>query len=242
MSRNRPPPWRAFVTIALAGGTAVATPPNEFRAEDESPDNAGQQDPEARQIRIGPPSMLSAGIGAHAGIFNQWVVSESRAHGLIGGDLYLRYFYVEARAFLELSDSGEAPGLFEVAQESSRTAGGALGAWLPIEGSIDGHASLGYAVREFVNPSELYGPSGLSAKTHVLELRIGITDRSTERLLGARVGAWIVSTMDMDPHDATWRRTFLRGDGTTGTTTGTTRIGGFSLGLAISAAFEIGGR
>lgn len=209
----------------------------------EEPDSvSAAPEPARATMALGAPSPWSGGLEGYCGIMNQWVSGGERTHGFAGGELYLRYLYAQAGPFIELTDSGEASGLLESRQEQFRTVGGFVGAWLPIDHFVDVNASIGYGTRLYLNPSEIYGASGLSERTNVLELRLGVSDRALGRVIGARIGAAIVGTADLDPRGARWHRTYLLEGGGVGETVGTTAIGGITVGLLVSAALELGGK
>jgi hypothetical protein len=129
----------------------------------------------------------------------------------------------------------------EPVQEHFRTVGGFAGAWLPFSRWVDVDAALGLAWRLYENPSTIYGSRGLREDTSLLTFRLGVSSRSSARLVAARVGAALVVTADVDPRDVAWQRTYLLLDGSEGETRGTTPIGGLTVGLTVGAGFEIGG-
>lgn len=188
------------------------------------------------------PSRWSAGVEGYGGILNQWTNEADRSHAFGGGALRLRYRFLQAGAFMDVSDTGEASGLLELQQERFRTLGGFAGAWVQRPRFVDIDAAIGLASRRYLNPSGIYGRGGLSVDTATLSFRLGVSDRAPNRAMGVRVGAALVASVDLAPQDVTWRRTYLLATGEFGETTGTTRVGGISIGLIVVAGFEVQGR
>ncbi|HEX7669977.1 MAG TPA: hypothetical protein VF395_10350 [Polyangiaceae bacterium] len=92
-----------------------------------------------------------------------------------------------------------------------------------------------------MNASRIYGPGGFDLSTSTVTFRFGVSDRMTERLFGPRIGAALVGGIDLERHSPTWRREFLLPDGTIGATTGSTDVGGVSVGLVVVLGLEAGG-
>lgn len=184
---------------------------------------------------------FAAGLEGYAGIAAVWTSGADRAHGLVGGLARVRFSFVQLGGTFETTDSGEATGLNEPLEEHWRAIGGFAGVWLPYRHWIDLEASLGFSSRRYVNPSSTYGPGGFDVSNTALILRIGVSDRMSERLFGVRVGAALVGGADLQRHSPVWHHQFLLPGGTVGENTGTTAIGGVSIGLVVAAGFELGG-
>jgi hypothetical protein len=158
----------------------------------------------------------------------------------VGGLLRIRYQYVQIGGSIETTDHGQSD-LLET-EEAWRTYQGFAGVVLPFERWIDVDASIGYAVRRFSNPDPIYGPSGLDVGGPAIAWRFGISDRFGERRFGARLGAALVSTIDLQSISAPYERRYLLVGGGIGATRGTTDLGGVSLALVVSGGLELGGR
>jgi hypothetical protein len=195
---------------------------------------------------LAEPPLWAVGLEGYGGLLLQLTsadahvqASANRAHGFGGGQLRGRYRFFQGGFFLETTDSGEASRMLEPTQEHFRTFGAFAGAWLPFEHWVDVDASLGIGSRLYRNPSPLYGPDGLSVNSPAITFRLGVSDRSSESLLGARLGAAFVGSVDLDRHAVTWHRRYLRADGTPAERMGTTPIGGVAFGLMLTAGFDV---
>jgi hypothetical protein len=183
----------------------------------------------------------AATLEAYAGIGVQATSGDERAHAILGGLARVRYGFVQVGATYETTDSGEAAQLNEPVQEHWRAVGGFAGVWLPYRHWVDIEATLGLSNRSYVNASRIYGSSGFDLSTSTVTFRLGVSDRMTERLFGPRVGAALVGGIDLERYSPTWRREFLLPDGTIGATTGSTDVGGVSIGLVVVLGLEAGG-
>jgi hypothetical protein len=190
-------------------------------------------------IALGPPSPWAGSLEAYGGLLLQATSGGDRPHAFGGLQLRARHHYLQAGAFIDTTDSGEASALRETTQEHFRTLGGFVGVWLPYTNWVDVDASVGAGSRLYRNPSSLYGPDGMRETTTAILFRLGVSDRSSEGVFGVRAGAALVASVDLSPRDVTFTRKFTRQDGTPGESTGTTPIGGVSIGLLITAGFEL---
>jgi hypothetical protein len=188
---------------------------------------------------LGPPSPWAVSLEGYAGLLLQGTSGEDRSHALGGGQLRLRFHYLQAGAFIDTTDSGEARGMRETTQEHFRTLGGFAGAWLPFTHWLDLDASVGLGSRFYRNPITLYGAHGLRETTTAMTLRLGASDRSSQHVFGVRAGAALVGSIDLDPRDVVFHRKYLLADGTLAETTGTTPIGGVTIGVLVTAGFEL---
>jgi hypothetical protein len=191
------------------------------------------------RIVLGPPSPWAVSLEGYGGLLVQATSGEDRSHAFGGSQLRLRFHYLQAGAFIDTTDSGESRGLRETTQEHFRTLGGFAGAWLPFTHWIDVDASVGVGSRLYLNPIPLYGPDGMRETMTAITFRFGASDRSSEGVFGARAGAALVGSIDLEPRDVLFHRRYLRADGTVAETTGTTPIGGVSIGVLITAGFEL---
>ena len=249
---------------ALAGALAVGTslssqhsalaqaasgPSPSLPSSVSSSDSADEiEDADAEPVGAAAPFLVlereprwAAGLEAYAGIGVQATSGDDRAHAIVGGLARVRYGFIQVGATFETTDSGEAAQLSEQVQEHWRAVGGFAGVWLPYRHWADIEATLGLSNRSYVNPSRIYGPDGFDVSTSTVTFRFGVSDRMTERLFGPRVGAALVGGIDLERHSPPWRREFLLPDGSVGATTGSTAVGGVSIGLVVVLGLEAGG-
>lgn len=215
---------------------AVGAPPDADDLPEEEPANIEPWVP-----RVGEGRPFSAGVDAYGG-FGLLLVSArgDQARAMGGGLFRLSYRYLQAGALVETSNTGEAKALLEPEQEKWFAAGGFVGGIVPFHRWIDVEAVLGLVSRTYSNASRIYGHgAGFEERGPSIIWRLGISARSDERTLGARIGAGFFGAVDTATHEPMWQREYLTADGTIDTKTGTTPVGGVSFGLYMSAGFEI---
>lgn len=233
--------WLSSSRSAFAESAAAATPPPTDQPNDVEDADADPVGAAAPFLVLEKEPRWAAGLEAYGGIGVQATSGQDRAHAIVGGLARVRYGFVQVGATYETTDSGEASQLSEPVQEHWRAVGGFAGVWLPYRHWADLEATLGLANRSYVNPSPIYGPGGFDLSTTAVTFRFGVSDRMTERLFGPRVGAALVGGIDLERYSPTWRREFLLPDGTIGATTGSTEVGGVSIGLVLVLGLEAGG-
>ncbi|HWA74184.1 MAG TPA: hypothetical protein VG937_17695 [Polyangiaceae bacterium] len=183
----------------------------------------------SKEIRLDTPPGFSLGLGAYGGLALLMAAGESRPHTIGGVLSRARYGYVELGALLELTERN---------QDEWRSVGGFAGAWLPYRNWIDVELAAGFAYRRYLNSDPRYGAGGYDIKAPSFLLRIGISDRTSEGSLGARLGGELVAAMDIGKREAEWR--YDLGTGAEARVfRGTTPVGGFSIGIAVSAGFDV---
>ena len=187
------------------------------------------------------PPGFGAALEGYAGIALLTGPGDARSRSLIGGLLRFRYRYFQLTGAAEVTDTGQADALNEQLEESWRSLGVFAGAWLPFDRWIDVDAAVGYVDRRFSNPDPIYGPQGMYVGGPALGLRFGISDRFSEKKLGARLGAAVLGTIDLQSLSAPFERRFLLFGGGESVTRGTTDIGGVSIALVVQGGFELGG-
>ena len=222
---------QAMVPVAPTGAVETPVP------EDVPPDA-----PTSEGMRLENPSRFGVGLQAYAGIAGEFSSGEDRAHMVGGGLLRFRYHYFEVGGTAEITDSGESSALSEVKQEHWQAFGGFVGVFLPYYHFVDFDATLGLSSRQYKNSDRIYGPDGLSKGFPELTLRLGVSDRMSQRLVGLRIGAALAFGFDLSRADVPWRKEYLFADGTVGTTKGTTPLGGTSVGILVDIGFDVGGR
>src|SRR4051812_13725787 len=80
---------------------------------------------------------------------------QARAVG--GGLLRLSYWYLQAGATLETSNTGKATALLAPTQEKWLAAGGFAGVLIPFHRWVDVESTIGVVSRTYTNPSPIYG-------------------------------------------------------------------------------------
>jgi hypothetical protein len=228
----------SFVLVSLAPAAA--------RASDEGPKlDSPDEAPAAKAPpwpQLDPPASIGVGVEGYGGIAAQWTRGDERAHALVGALARLRFHYVQIGGTYEVTDSGEAAALAEPELEHWRAVGAFVGVFLPYHHWVDVEGSVGLVSRTYANPSAIYGTNGFEQSLEALTLRVGVSARASRRTTAMRVGAELVATADLGHAEPEWKRRFLTASGSIGETTGTTPIGGVSIGLVLLAGFEIGGR
>lgn len=180
-------------------------------------------------VRLEPKPGFSLGLGAYGGLALLMTRDGRHPHTLAGLLSRARYGYFELGAVLELTD--QAP-------EQWRSVGGFVGAWLPYRNWVDFELAAGIAVRRHLNASPRYGPGGYDLQSPAFTLRLGVSDRTSESLFGARLGGELVAALDLEKREAEWEYQ-LGSDADPGVVRGITPVSGFSLGLVLSTGFDV---
>lgn len=168
----------------------------------------------------------SLGLEAYAGIGVLASSDATRGHGIAGGLSRLRFGYFELGAGLEVSD---------LAVERWQQVGGFAGAFLPVTNWVDIDATVGLGERNYLSPDARYGPGGLDTRLPAMTLRLGFSDRPVDELFGFRVGAALLVGIDLTHRDIEWQ---YNPDGKN-IVTGTTPVGGVSVGMAVCLGFDV---
>ena len=237
--------WPLLVTPALLWPCLVSAaepyrgPPPEAIPEDIE---AEPEPTPSRGFELDAPSKFGVGLEGYAGIATQFTSGEERAHGLVGGLLRARFHYVQIGATYEITDSGQATGITENSIEHWQAIGGSAGVFLPFQRWVDMDASVGMSARKYVNTDHIYGDKGLNETVPSLTFRFAVSDRLTHKLVSPRLGAALALGFDLARTEVEWRREYGLVGGGTGVTTGTTAIGGISIGLLVNLGFEVGAR
>lgn len=192
-------------------------------------DDLWQPKESSAEVRLEAPPGFSLGLGAYGGLALVMTQDESHPHTIAGVLSRARYGYVEVGASLEFT---------ERTQDEWRAIGGFIGAWLPYRNWVDFELAGGFAFRRYLNSDPRYGSGGYDVRCPAFTLRLGVSDRSSEALFGARVGGEIVAAMDLGAKEAQWR--YELGSGGDATVfRGSTPVGGFSIGIAVSTGFDV---
>ena len=234
---RRPVIARSFCCVALCTRVVFAAPEGDFEEEEAPPEAAtGAWEP-----RVGEGRPFSVGLEAYGGLSLLLTHGpDDQARALGGGLLRLSYWYLQAGATLEASNSGEATALNAPEQEKWAAAGGFAGVLIPFHRWIDVESTIGVVSRTYSNGSRIYGGgAGFEETAPSITWRAGISARSGQGLFGARVGSGFFGSVDMVTHDPVWQRTFHIPGGETLTYSGTTPIGGVSFGFYLSVGLEV---
>lgn len=173
----------------------------------------------------------SMGLEGYAGFAVLSTEAGGHAQALAGGLSRFQVGYFQAGGFLEATDGGE---------HHWRSVGGFVGAFLPYRHWVDFEFAGGVSARTYRNSNVRYGPDGYEATTQALLLRAGFSDRSDEGLFGFRLGAQISATFDLERHNRTWQYELASTGSDPNIVSGATKVGGFSVGIAVTAGFDIG--
>jgi hypothetical protein len=188
------------------------------------------------------PSKFGLGLEGYAGIAGQFTSEADRAHGLLGVLLRARLHYFQIGGTFEVTDSGRSASLGENRIEHWRAIGGFVGGFFPFRDWVDFDGAIGVSQRAYINDDPIYGPGGFTKGLTELTLRFGVSDRMSHKLFAARLGAALALGFDLGRQNAGWQREYLTATGDTARTTGSTSLGGVSVGLVVGAGLEFGGR
>lgn len=226
------PPTPAGSEWAPAGPAAEPRQPvdAEPSADEDTPGGAKDELASAGPRGLSQMPTPTLGLEASGGLALLVTSQASASHMVAGGLLRAKLRYFQLGAAIEVSDHVE---------DGWSSIGGFAGAWLPYRNWVNLDLTVGGAVRTYSNSSVFYGPDGYKLGTPSLSLRAGISDRSSEGLFGVRLGAAFVAAFDLKPKEAAWQMSWGEGDARR-TASGTTAVGGITLGLLVHAGFDIG--
>jgi hypothetical protein len=176
----------------------------------------------------------AVGIDAFGGLA-ALIGSDTRgSFALAGALLRGRYKYYEVGAFYVTTDD-------PMSSAGSYTEfGGIAGAWLPYKNWIDFELAARMSARTYEDPSSRYGSAGYELSGATLGFQLGVSDRVRSKKIGGRVGAQIVGAIDLNQRDVIWQQIREDSAGMEVMTSGTTHVGGFTLGIQMSLGLEIG--
>jgi hypothetical protein len=145
-----------------------------------------------------------------------------------------RYRYYEIGAFYQLSDDPiSSAGSFH-------EFGAIAGAWLPFQNWVDFEIAARIGSRTYQDPATRYGANGYSLSGATLGFQLGVSDRVRSKLIGGRIGAQLVGAYDLKQRDQEWQEIREDENGNEVLTSGTTHVGGFSIGIQMSLGLDIG--
>lgn len=172
----------------------------------------------------------SIGLDAYAGLAVLSTSDGEAAHGFVGGLSRFQLSYFQIGATLESSDGDD---------DRWRSIGGFVGAFIPFKHWVDFEFAAGLAARTYRNDSRRYGADGYEATSPSLTLRAGVSDRAADDLFGFRLGGHLAASIDLERHTRPWAYV-VETEEISRRVTGESRVGGISIGLAVTAGFDIG--
>jgi hypothetical protein len=187
----------------------------------------------AGKIRVDRMRGTSVSLGPYGGLALHDTARGGVAHLFAGAVGRLRINYVELGGNIEVSDR---------VQESWRLLGGFVGGYIPFENWVDLELAVGAGVRHYLNPDQRYGTGGFDVKVPAITLRAGFSDRLGEGIFGLRLGGEILFGFDLKREKATWTYSYTDVSDSSQIMTGTTKVGGTSIGIAVSAVLDVAPR
>jgi hypothetical protein len=172
-------------------------------------------------------------LGPYGGLALHDTARGGVAHLFAGAVGRLRINYVELGGNIEVSDR---------VQESWRLLGGFVGGYIPFENWVDLELAVGAGLRHYLNPDQRYGTGGFDVKVPAITLRAGFSDRLGEGIFGLRLGGEILFGFDLKREKATWTYSYTDVSDSSQIMTGTTKVGGTSIGIAVSAVLDVAPR
>ncbi len=202
---------------------------SELPAGEENSAGALFQPPARARVQgqyLNPQPGWSMGLGVYAGLTVLTNSGGERAHGVLGGISRARVGYLQLGGAMELSDD---------TGDRWRQVGGFAGVFLPFTNWVDLEATAGLSYRTHLDSDERFGAGGYRIGGPAINLRVGVSDRSTEKLLGVRVGGELFCGIDLKRQQASFRYEGVDGSKAV---TGSSEVGGVSIGIAISTGFD----
>jgi hypothetical protein len=176
----------------------------------------------------------AVGVDVFGGLAALMGTDTRGSFALVGALARGRYRYYEVGAFYATTDD-------PMSSAGSYTEfGGIAGAWLPYKNWIDIEVAARVGSRTYEDPSTRYGASGYELGGMTLGLQLGVSDRVRSDKVGGRIGAQLVGTYDLKQRDQTWQQLREDSEGMEVMTSGTTHVGGFTLGIQMSLGLDIG--
>lgn len=171
----------------------------------------------------------SLGLEGYTGLTTLSTSEGTKGHAIGGGVSRLRFGHFEGGVALETSDySGER----------WRSFGGFLGAFFPFTNWVDVDVSAGLALRNYVSGDSRYGTSGATARVPSFTLRFGISERPIGGLLGLRIGAAMLTGIDLKQRDVAWSYEIRDAP----RVRGVSHFGGTTIGIVVTLGFDLAKR
>jgi hypothetical protein len=182
--------------------------------------------------QLGAASGGSIALQSYGGIVAYRAGGALWGHGVAGGRLSARYRYLEVGGYYEASD--------RIRQGWWTAYGGFAGVFLPFQNWVDFGATVGVGSRTHREDDIRYGPNGYAWSTPSLQVRFSVSDRSGSSLAAVRLGMELYAMMDLKRYGQPWRLEYeLPGGLEPLVYTGVTDVGGSSVGLLFSVAFDL---
>jgi hypothetical protein len=220
-------------------GPLQAAPGSAFSVSDSGSDGGRLGE---SHLELDPTRRWSVLVEGFGGLGVLKTSEGTEAHSLAGGMARFRIWYIQAGGYVELTDRDTY---------DTRALGGVLGAYFPFRSRylgakgllgkwVDLDAVIGMGVRTYTSRDVRYGAGGFEESTPVGSLRLGVSDRSGSGTLGARLGAHLLASVDFAPKTRSWEVNYESEDGGGESFRGTTPVGGYSFGMALSLGLDIG--
>jgi hypothetical protein len=114
--------------------------------------------------------------------------------------------------------------------------GGFAGAYLPFRSWVDLDVAVGFGARTYLNRARESYLGDYRVTLPAGTLRLGVSDRAGE-VLGVRLGGGLVTSVDLDPQQRTWR--IAPSDIDPEGSSGTRHFGSFTLALVLTVGLDI---
>jgi hypothetical protein len=189
---------------------------------------------------IWPPRLvrepgLYGGLEAYGGLLTLGGSDTREAYAFVGGQLRFRYDYYQVGGWYEVSDHPE-----KQTDDDYRAFGGFLGAWLPYRGWVDFEVAATVGARNYKSDDSRYGGTGYDVSTPTLGFRLGVSDRTSSFTdFAGRIGGQLVFAYDLNPSEEAWEQTHEI-DGEPVTDRGSTKVGGYTIAIALVLGFDFG--
>jgi hypothetical protein len=210
----------------VAYGQSTASPGT---AESGTSTSAQAKLKEARrshEIYLDQESGISIGVEGYSGISVLAASEKRRGHVVTGGLLRARVGRFELGGHVDESDYADGKW---------RSIGGFLGLYTPFVNWVDVDCSAGIAYRRYEIHELRYGKNGAIATVPSLTFRLGISERSGRSLFALRLGAAAFAQVDVATKDIPWE--YVWNDRVIAS--GTTNVGGTSVGIMINFGFDL---
>jgi hypothetical protein len=180
-----------------------------------------------RTPTIATPPLWSTGLDGYVGI-GVIQQDETGSQALAGVRGRLRYRGVELGGLWEVVD---------VPQGELRRFGGSLGAIIPFHYWVDVEPAVLLSRSAYLDDDARYGDGGLHVKLPTLGLRLGVSHRQGDRV-GTRLGTFLAFNYDLAERHVPWKMTSAV-DGRPLFEEGATRVGGWSLLMAVAVGLDV---
>ena len=178
-----------------------------------------------------PKPGWAIGLEAYGGFAMTSTKEGATANALVGGLSRFRLGYFELGGVLEVSDN---------ADNHWRSVGGFVGAFVPYRHWVDFEFAVGAAARTYRDANLRYGPDGFESTLPALTLRAAVSDRTSSELFGIRLGGQLLAAVDLRRDKPPWAYDVETSAGDVRHLQGESSVGGVTIGLAVTAGFDIG--